>query len=303
MIRPFTAVCVLLAAGSGLYLYTEKHRTTLLDQQISQVIQHTQQIREHTAMLRAEWALLNQPDRLQSLAGRFLPGLHSMAPAQFVQMASLAQHLPEVAAPVVAAPVMAAQVVAPARASGMTVALAPQQVSARAPQQMSALAPREASTLAPQQVMARSMTDTVPAPEEPAAEVDQPRPQRVRALPRQAQVAGVTATPRHPAMRMQPSSRSISTVASGPAPARPTMARTMPASRMASYEGGAVHALLGGGSNAGVYPRPMPIASWHPLRPAAVLSAPAEGATAGGHSSLGFSHVALSAPVPVQDGE
>ncbi len=94
MIRPLTCVCAILAGASGLYLYSEKHRTTLLDQQISAIVSDTQHIRERTAMLRAEWALLNQPDRLQGLATRFLPQLGAMAPTQFVQMASLDRHLP-----------------------------------------------------------------------------------------------------------------------------------------------------------------------------------------------------------------
>ncbi|WP_419728487.1 cell division protein FtsL [Lichenicola sp.] len=94
MIRPFTCVCALLAGASGLYLYSEKHRTTLLDQQISKVVADTQATRERTAMLRAEWELLNQPDRLGALAGRFLPQLTAMAPTQFVQLASLDQRLP-----------------------------------------------------------------------------------------------------------------------------------------------------------------------------------------------------------------
>ncbi len=94
MIRPFTCVCALLAGASGLYLYSEKHQTTLLDQQISKIVSDTQQTRERTAMLRAEWALLNQPDRLQGLATRFLPQLQAMAPTQFVQLASLDKRLP-----------------------------------------------------------------------------------------------------------------------------------------------------------------------------------------------------------------
>lgn len=96
MIRSFTCVCALLAGASGLYLYSEKHRTTLLDQQISKIVSDTQQIRERTAMLRAEWALLNQPDRLQGLATRFLPQLGAMAPTQFVQLAALDSRLPAV---------------------------------------------------------------------------------------------------------------------------------------------------------------------------------------------------------------
>ncbi len=94
MIRPFTCVCAILAGASGLYLYSEKHRTTLLDQQISAIVSDTQHIRERTAMLRAEWALLNQPDRLQGLSTRFLPQLQAMAPTQFVQLSALDHRLP-----------------------------------------------------------------------------------------------------------------------------------------------------------------------------------------------------------------
>ncbi|QDH17930.1 hypothetical protein E3D00_00780 [Swingsia samuiensis] len=94
MIRPFTFACAVLAAGSGLFLYTKKHETTVLDQQITKVVQDTQKVRAQTAMLRTEWALLNQPDRLNRLAARFLPHLHPMTPNQFVRMANLEQHLP-----------------------------------------------------------------------------------------------------------------------------------------------------------------------------------------------------------------
>ena len=38
MIRPFTVLCLLTACGSGLYLYSEKHRTGLLDRDIARVI-------------------------------------------------------------------------------------------------------------------------------------------------------------------------------------------------------------------------------------------------------------------------
>ena len=94
MIRPFTIACAVLAAGSGLFLYTKKHETTVLDQKITKIVQETQKVRSQTAMLRTEWALLNQPDRLNILATRFLPALHPMEPDQFVRMASLEEHLP-----------------------------------------------------------------------------------------------------------------------------------------------------------------------------------------------------------------
>lgn len=99
MIRPFTCLSVLLAAGSGLYLYSEKHRTTLLDDRIRVVVEDTHRIEDRTSMLRAEWALLNQPDRLQTLATKFLPALAPIAPTQFVQLAELDRHLPPVGPP------------------------------------------------------------------------------------------------------------------------------------------------------------------------------------------------------------
>ena len=101
MIRPTTVLCMLAAFGSGLYLYTEKHRTALLDRDISRVFHATQVAHERTGLLRAEWALLNEPGRLQEMAGRYLPSLHPMAPSQFVQIADLQTRLP---APVLTPP-------------------------------------------------------------------------------------------------------------------------------------------------------------------------------------------------------
>ncbi|NHO32194.1 cell division protein FtsL [Acetobacter fallax] len=94
MIRPFTLGCALLAGLSGLFLYSKKHQTTVLDQQISGIVADTQHIRQQTAMLQTQWALLNQPDRLSHLAGRFDQQIQPMAPKQFVRMADLGQHLP-----------------------------------------------------------------------------------------------------------------------------------------------------------------------------------------------------------------
>jgi hypothetical protein len=93
MIRPVTCLCLLAACGSGLYLYSEKHRTALLDRDISRVIHATEAARARTGMLHAEWALLNEPGRLEDMAGRYLT-LHPMAPTQFVQASELSDHLP-----------------------------------------------------------------------------------------------------------------------------------------------------------------------------------------------------------------
>jgi hypothetical protein len=93
MIRPFTCLCLAAACGSGLYLYSEKHRTALLDKQISGVIHATEAARARTGLLRAEWALLNEPSHLQDMADKYLV-LKPMAPTQFVQISDLASHLP-----------------------------------------------------------------------------------------------------------------------------------------------------------------------------------------------------------------
>jgi hypothetical protein len=93
MIRPFTGLCVLMAAGSGLYLYQTKHRSQLLDRDIVRLVNETQQARERTQILKAEYAQLNQPDRLQELVTKFLD-LKPTQPQQFVQLADLDSRLP-----------------------------------------------------------------------------------------------------------------------------------------------------------------------------------------------------------------
>lgn len=95
--RPFTCCCAVLAIASGFFLYTKKHQTTLLDQQISKIVSDTQRVRAQTAMLRTEWALENHPERLTHLAEQHLTGLHPMEPSQFVRMADLEKHLPALA--------------------------------------------------------------------------------------------------------------------------------------------------------------------------------------------------------------
>lgn len=93
MIRPFTCICMLLAGGSGLYLYETKHRTLMLDQQIEQTLKQAEATRSRIGILQAEWALLNEPERLAELGDRFLT-LKPVAPTQFVTLSELDQHLP-----------------------------------------------------------------------------------------------------------------------------------------------------------------------------------------------------------------
>ena len=98
MIRPITLVCFLLACASGLYLYQEKHRVQMIDREIEKTVYATDAIREQTRVLHAEWTLLNDPQRLQSLADQFL-SLKTVTPGQFTSLAELDNRLPPVRAP------------------------------------------------------------------------------------------------------------------------------------------------------------------------------------------------------------
>ena len=104
MISPVTCVCVLLAAGSGLYLYQEKHQSQMLDERIEQVMHAVDAAHARTGVLRAEYALLNDPTRLQELARAHLPTLVNTQPAQFTTLAELDRRLPAVGEPPAAAP-------------------------------------------------------------------------------------------------------------------------------------------------------------------------------------------------------
>lgn len=96
MIRPFTLFCVAFACIAGMVIYTQKHKTTLLDHQIAKIVYDTQKIKTHTTMLRTEWTLLNQPDRLKALSNSLLPKLRPLQPSQFVQLSSAVNFLPPI---------------------------------------------------------------------------------------------------------------------------------------------------------------------------------------------------------------
>ena len=98
MIRPFTCVCLLLAGGSGLYLYQSKHRAQMLDREIGRVLRQTELARDRIGVLRAEWAVLNEPERLAELSKQHL-GLRQLSPTQFVAVADLGARLPPVPVP------------------------------------------------------------------------------------------------------------------------------------------------------------------------------------------------------------
>ena len=95
MIRPFTAICMVLAAGSGLYLYQQKHKSQVLERQIEDTVKKTIAAQKRVLFLTAEWDLLNDPERLAKLSEQFLK-LRTMNPAQFAAIDDLGGRLPAV---------------------------------------------------------------------------------------------------------------------------------------------------------------------------------------------------------------
>jgi hypothetical protein len=93
MIRPLTCISVLLACGSGLYLYQTKHHAQVVDRQIERTVQAITATRMQTRELAAAWTLLGNPDRLQLLANQYLD-IKPVQPSQFVALSDLDNRLP-----------------------------------------------------------------------------------------------------------------------------------------------------------------------------------------------------------------
>lgn len=93
MIRPLTIVTLLMAGGSGLYLYQSKHEVQLLDRTIERIVRDTGALREQSRLLAAEWTMLNDPERLRQFSDTYLT-LKTIAPTQFTSVADLGNHLP-----------------------------------------------------------------------------------------------------------------------------------------------------------------------------------------------------------------
>lgn len=306
MMRSFTFLCAVMAGLSGLFLYSKKHQTTLLDHQIAQIVGDTQHIREQTAMLRAEWALLNQPDRLGSLSARFLPDMHPMAPTQFIQMASLAERLPAPGSRPLAAVDPRAHM--DASLASHAPAPAPAERPAAPPAPMAAAAPPAHVAQAPM-VVAAAQRPATPAAEPPpvtthrilvaASTPPAQHPERLVEHPVErpivmaqatlpAVAAHVTAPRAHPAPVSPDLPHNVDrhaavSVAHATRPVLPPAAASEP--RYASARP--------------VRPLPVAVAAWRPAAP----PKPYEEARGYGRgSSLGFSRSgALPPPVPVSN--
>ena len=93
MIRPFTAICCVLAAVAVLYTYQSKHQVQLLDRLIEKTLIETAGLREQSRALQAEWTLRENPERLRTFADQYL-SLRPMLPSQFTALVELNAHLP-----------------------------------------------------------------------------------------------------------------------------------------------------------------------------------------------------------------
>ncbi len=263
MIRPLTCVCMLLAGGSGLYLYQSKHQAQMLDREIARTLKATDVARDRIGVLRGEWALLNEPERLAELAQAHL-ALKTLIPTQFATAAELGARLPPpvlpgtvtvftkepdalstaAVLPAPAQPVPATPVAAPAVPSHTNVGA---RQSSSTPNQLAVAVPPMPPHSVTRIVEARSTeTRAVERREDPAS----PRPPM--------QVASALPMPLAPLPAPRPSSPhpvlapvvnvSASPIAAAPLSApRPAQARPVP-----------LHAATPGSGSAAAPPRPAP---------------------------------------------
>ncbi len=324
--RPFTCCCAVLAIASGFFLYTKKHQTTLLDQQISQIVKETEHVRTQTSILRTEWALENQPERLAQLVARHEAGLQTMNPTQFVRMADLESHLPAVVKdaqppapalvadkstnvappPVIAPTVHAPAVVADARPAHVTPPAVPHLARLVAAPTIVADVPHVAAEPAPRP-RATSVADAAPVLHAPTLHHDHPHtaPEPVAAPVRVAQTAE-PAVPSHPVHHMAVETPRPQAVAStnvdDDAPVAPVRHSLTHAASPAIR-----HVAQASDDDTAPIRHPLPVAaaSWHATRPHRASSAPSsymEARATSGYSSgslLSRGGDALPAPVPV----
>ena len=88
MIRFLNVLACLALLGSAGYAYSIKYQTLYQSEQIAKMKREIQSARDGLGMQRAEWAFLTRPERLQSLADKYLD-LQQAAVAQVGSVASI----------------------------------------------------------------------------------------------------------------------------------------------------------------------------------------------------------------------
>ena len=87
----FVMVVTLLI--SGFILYSMEHTTRGLEREISKHERAIEEETENMRLLNAEWSSLTRPDRLRTLAERFL-GLSTLKAQQIVKLDEIGAHVP-----------------------------------------------------------------------------------------------------------------------------------------------------------------------------------------------------------------
>ncbi len=201
--RPFTCICMLMAAGSGLFLYQTKHRSQLLDREIAHTYKQIDQTRERITALRGEWALLGEPEQLGKLAQQHT-GLKTLSPTQFVAMADLGARLPAPLPPGAMPPSADDAVVEPATTPAPVIvppAPVPVPIAARP---IAVTPPRSVAERAPEKAQERASEKPVqfaalPQPALPVPAPSRPVPRPAAPAPAAA-AAAVTAPSRQPSV-------------------------------------------------------------------------------------------------------
>jgi hypothetical protein len=265
MIRPFTLICMVLAGGSGLYLYQCKHQAQVLDREIAKTIKQTETTRERIGMLRAEWALLNEPERLADLARAHMT-LQTLQPAQFVAMNDLAAKLP-----------------APPSSQHAPTEAEPEE----APLTAAVTAPTAKPTQVATAASAAAGPETKPPEPKPVVAAAEPKPAPARHPPRPAPVQlAAESAPAHPLQRPRPAASVLPVGLSSEATAPGTVgAAVLRAMRANGYPAAAAPSAI---APAYVRPASAPAPSYAPV---ASYAAPAG-------SVLGRSSGSLPPPVP-----
>ena len=78
---------------SGFILYSLEHKTRGLEREAQRYQRGIEEETENMRLLNAEWSSLTRPDRLRTLAERFL-GLSTLKAQQIVRLDEIGQHVP-----------------------------------------------------------------------------------------------------------------------------------------------------------------------------------------------------------------
>jgi cell division protein FtsL len=95
MVRTLNILAIAALIGSAIYAYTIKYETILHAETIVKLQHEIKREQDKIGMLRAEWAHLTRPERIQSLADKFLD-LQTIALNQIVKTDALPGKAPRV---------------------------------------------------------------------------------------------------------------------------------------------------------------------------------------------------------------